>query len=313
MAEKLNADLYLIDCHDLGMEQRTGSYVLKGQKETVLIETSASPSVPYILKGLKQLQILPETVTHIIVTHIHLDHSGGAGLLMQNLPNARIIVHRKGARHLQDPTKLISSAKMVYGERFNHLFDPILPVPEDRIIIAKHGESMELAGRTLTFYETPGHSEHHISIHDSLTDGIYTGDTAGMQYPELTGMGIQLILPSTSPNQFNPDAMLSSIDLYEKLNPSCLYFGHYGINGRPEEVYRSIRKWIPIFLDCGIKAMEKKQSFQERAGFAARILHDTIITEDELADLGSDHAAHHILQKDLYVSAMGLIDYLQKK
>ena len=128
---KLNDRIYLIDGYDLGVAKRTGIYVID-EKDLTIVETGPSPSVKYVKKGLEALGFSLDQVKYIIVTHIHLDHAGGAGLLLEECPNAKVVVHRKGARHLADPSRLIAGAKAVYGEKFSALFDPIRPIPEER-------------------------------------------------------------------------------------------------------------------------------------------------------------------------------------
>lgn len=131
--QQIAPNFYCIDTHDLGREQRTSSYLLIDEK-IALIETSASPSVPYIMEGLQKLNIAVEDIDYVIVTHIHLDHAGGAGLFLQSCPNAKLVVHPRGAAHMIDPSRLIRSAKGVYGAEFDRLFDPIVPIDAARII-----------------------------------------------------------------------------------------------------------------------------------------------------------------------------------
>jgi len=201
----LGHQISFFDVFDLGFENRTGTFVIHDEKLTI-VETSASPSIPYLLDGLKQLEIDPADIQYIIVTHIHLDHAGGAGLLLKHCPNAKVVVHPRGYRHLVDPSRLIAGAKAVYKEDFEKFYDPIYPIPEERLMIKENGEVLELANRTLTFYDTPGHAKHHFSIHDSLSNGIFTGDTIGVYYQDI--QEFEFFLPSTSPNHFDPDEML---------------------------------------------------------------------------------------------------------
>ena len=162
---QLTENVFLIDDFDLSMPERTGTYVLTEDKVT-LIETSASPSIPYILEGLQTLGVSPADISYIIVTHIHLDHAGGAGLMLQHCPNAKVIVHPKGARHLADPSRLIMGAKAVYGDKFSQLFDPIVEIPEDRLMIKGEGDTLEISEKlNLKFLDTPGHANHHFSIY----------------------------------------------------------------------------------------------------------------------------------------------------
>ncbi|KAF0820160.1 MBL-fold metallo-hydrolase superfamily [Bacillus sp. ZZV12-4809] len=310
--EKLAKNLYLIDDFDLSMEKRTGTYVLKEEKLT-LIETSASPSIPFILEGLKQLHITPEEIENIIVTHIHLDHAGGTGLLLTHCPNAKVIVHPKGARHLADPSRLITGAKAVYGDQFDELFNPILPVPEDKIITKEHEEELEIGPNcTLKFYDSPGHANHHFSIFHSALNGMYTGDTAGVFYPQLKEHGIELYLPSTSPNQFNPFKMLSSIEMYEKMDLEFIFFGHYGMSSNPKEVYRQIKYWLKIFMNAGETAFSGGGSTDQQTQAAQAILEEKVKGYLNGKGIPLDHPVYEILAVDITVCSMGLIDYLHK-
>src|SRR5699024_1559836 len=156
-------------------------YVI-GEEALTLVETGPSPSVKYIKQGMEDLGFTLDQVQYIIVTHIHLDHAGGAGLFIQACPNATIVVHPKGARHLADPKRLASSARAVYGDSFQELFEPIVPVPEERLLVKGEGDTLKIGPDcTLTFYDTPGHAKHHFSIYDPVSNGIFTGDTVGIR------------------------------------------------------------------------------------------------------------------------------------
>lgn len=312
LVEQINSTIYCIDCHDLGREKRTGCYVIVGKKTTI-IETSASPSIPYILQGLEELQIKLENIQYLILTHIHLDHAGGAGLFLEKCPNATVIVHPKGSVHLADPCKLIASAKTVYGAEFDALFNPILPIPKEKIKVVEHKEQLVLEERTLTFYHTPGHANHHISIRDDLSNGIFTGDTSGIHYHELNHEGISFVLPSTSPNQFHPESMLNSISLFEQLKPDSLYFGHYGEHSNPEIVYKQIRYWLPLFIQCGEEAIALKSSFHDRVAQTIELITKKIKNHLFSHGINKNHPVFEILQLDIEVSSMGLIHYLQKE
>lgn len=313
-AVKLLENLFLIDGHDLGKKQRTGTYVLKTEDSVVLIETSASPSVPFILEGLNELNIDLSLINYLIVTHIHLDHAGGAGLLMQSLPNAQLLVHPKGKRHLADPSRLILGAKAVYGNNFDRLFDPIVPVPQERMMAMEHGSTVSLSPtHELVFYDTPGHANHHLSIWDRSNRCLYTGDTAGVFYPQLLPYGVDFILPSTSPNQFDPDKMRASLRLYESLEPRYIAFGHYGLHSSPKTVFNEVDKWLERFLEIGSRAANDETLLDGKVSMTAGQLYQ--IVQAFLMEKGvpSDHPVFEIIQLDLHVCAMGLSDYFQKR
>ncbi|MFJ7677557.1 MBL fold metallo-hydrolase [Peribacillus sp. NPDC097206] len=303
----------LIDGFDLGRENRTGTYVM-ADRDITLVETSASPSIPHVLKGLQALGIALEDITYIILTHIHLDHAGGVGLFLQHCPNAKVVVHPKGARHLEDPTRLVAGAKEVYGADFDKLFNPILPVPHEKIIIKGNKESLETSDNcTLTFYDTPGHANHHLSIYDSVSKGMFSGDTVGVYYRELEPDGIELYLPSTSPNQFNPIAMLAAADLYESLDVNRIYFGHYGVSDNPTEVYKQLRYWLPIFVQTAETAFNEYKTFKEQVDASIEMIFDKVTTHLASMGITGDHPVFEIIRMDLEVCSMGLIDYLVKR
>ncbi|RFU69897.1 MBL fold metallo-hydrolase [Bacillus sp. V59.32b] len=310
---EIDKRISLIDGNDLQRKLRTGTYVIK-EEEITIVETSASPSIPYVLEGLSEAGIQLEDIKYIILTHIHLDHAGGAGLLLQKCPNAKVIVHKKGARHLEDPTRLIAGAKAVYGDDFDRLFDPILPIPSERIIIKEDREILAISDTcTLTFYDTPGHANHHLSIHDDVSNGMFSGDTVGIYYRELDQDNIEFYLPSTSPNQFNPEAMLASADLYESLGIDRVYFGHFGASHNPHQVYQQLKYWLPIFVETAKNAHACNPTFEEKLSALSSDLYKTV--REYLAQKGvpDNHPVYEILALDLRVCAMGLIDYLMKQ
>lgn len=305
----------IIDSLDLGMQGRTSCYVLQDEK-IVLFEPSASPSIPHILEGLSKLNIPLEKIAFIIVTHIHLDHAGGAGLLLEKCPNAKLVVHPKGAKHMADPSRLISGAQAVYGDDFDRLFHPIVPIPEDRMLIKHHEEIIEIGkNSTLTFYDSPGHANHHFSIYDSVSNGIFTGDTIGICYSELTKQGIEFYLPSTSPNQFNPEAMLQSAKMIETLNVDKIYFSHFGVSYHPHHVFRELRKWLPIFVGTAEKTLTNLDyvSFEQSTKAVENELKQIVFSSLSKQTISKDEPIYDMITADLSVCAMGLVDYFRKR
>ncbi|SEO53531.1 Metallo-beta-lactamase superfamily protein [Amphibacillus marinus] len=306
-----NQPIEIIDLNDLSLSERTASYILPAEKPTI-IETSASPSIPYLLAGLKRLHIKPEDIVYIIVTHIHLDHAGGVGLLLESCPNATVIVHPRGERHLADPSRLIAGAKAIYGNSFSELFDPILPVPNHRLVVKADLDTLDLGGdRILTFYDTPGHAKHHLSIHDSLTNAIFTGDTLGILYPTSMTNGTELILPSTSPNQFDPNAMLSSMKRVRELNVNTIYFGHYGKSDYPDHVYHQLAEWLNRYLKISERIVEKHShaDFETLSELVAEALFNRVEIESDI----SDPTVFDYIRFDLTICAQGIVEYLLNK
>lgn len=310
----LGKGVYIIDLNDLNQWGRTGAYVLTGGDITI-IETSASPSIPFLKQGLNELGIGLEDVKNIIVTHIHLDHAGGTGLFLQNCPYATVYVHPRGKRHLADPERLIKGAKAVYGDDFDRLFDPIVPIDEQRLISKNDGETLDIGnGRTLTFYDTPGHAKHHFSIHDSLSNGIFTGDTIGVCYPQLLKKGLELYLPSTSPSQFNEEDMLRSAERLQALKPERIYFGHYSMTKNPQNVFQQIAYWLPQFMELGKRVMTENPEidFPGKTNLLSEKMLELVTDEIAQKEVSIQSEVLRLLKLDMDVSAMGIIERLSK-
>lgn len=193
------------------------------------IDTGSNDSVPNALRALEKLGLGVDAVDYVILTHIHLDHAGGAGRMMDIFPSARLVVHPRGARHMAEPSKLVAGVSAVYGEDYvKRVYGQILPVPAARIIEAEEGRIIDLAGRELRCLDTPGHARHHICVVDGRTGGIFTGDMFGLSYRELDCDGRQFVFPTTTPTQFEPGEMRGSIERLLALKPPAMYLTHYG-------------------------------------------------------------------------------------
>src|SRR4051812_27752696 len=169
--------------------------IVEGGRAAV-VDTGVNSSVPHVLAALRAKDIAPAQVDYVILTHIHLDHAGGAGLLLSHLPNAMLTVHPRGVRHMVDPSHLIASTEAVYGTR--HMaatYGQILAVPPDRVIETPHEAAIELNGRELIFYDTPGHARHHVCVFDRKSNHVFAGDTFGLSYRELDDGDRQFIFP----------------------------------------------------------------------------------------------------------------------
>lgn len=303
----LDNGIYLLDLFDLGWPKRTGSYAILGEHPTI-IETGPSPSVSFLLDGLKQLGIDPHDLHYVIVTHIHLDHAGGAGLLLRECPNAKIVVHPKGASHLINPEKLIRGAKAVYGDRFDELFHPILAIPEQQVLIMEDRGTLRIGpNRVLQFFDSPGHANHHFTIFDPLSRGVFTGDTVGIQYAQAVESGVPLYLPTTSPNQFNPEAMRQSIKMIRRLNPDKIYFGHFGAT-TDISCLDGVESWLDTFVSIGRNCWEQGQGITELAEALLVPIEEYLSTWNVKAD----HPVYEVLRLDMYVCAMGILDYFQR-
>ncbi len=214
------------------------SYVVTGGRSAAVIETGTAHSVPHLLAGLAAAGVAPERVSHVVVTHVHLDHAAGAGALLERLPAARLLVHPRGARHMIDPSKLLAGAAEVYGgmEAIRALYGDVRPAPADRVIEAPEGTTFDLGGRTLRILDTPGHAKHHFVVHDPATRGFFTGDTFGISYREFDEAGRPFLFPTTTPVQFDPTALRASVERMLAERPERMYLTHFGmIEGRVAE------------------------------------------------------------------------------
>jgi glyoxylase-like metal-dependent hydrolase (beta-lactamase superfamily II) len=193
------------------------------------IDTGTHFALPRLLGALESLDLTPDVVDWVIPTHVHLDHAGGVGSLMQHLPQARLLVHPRGERHMVDPSALWAGATAVYGEaEMARSYGVVHPVPAARVQVSHDGQRLDWAGRGLELIDTPGHARHHHCIWDPQTRGWFTGDTFGLSYREFDSPRGAWILPTSTPVQFEPEALQASIARLLARDPACIYLTHYG-------------------------------------------------------------------------------------
>lgn len=226
-------------------------HLIERNGRAALVDTGTAPGTPLVLAALQERGIKPEQVDYVMVTHVHLDHAGGAGTLMDALPAARLVVHPRGSRHLISPEKLIASTRGVYGdEAFERLYGGILPVPADRVIEVDDGDTLKLADSEFRFLHTPGHALHHYCIHDVDASAVFTGDTFGISYREFDTANGAFIFPTTTPTQFDPAALHASIDRILNLNTRVAYLTHFGevtdLPGLAVQMHERIDEFVRI-------------------------------------------------------------------
>jgi len=205
------------------------AYLIVERGRAAFVDTGTNHSVPRLLAALDATGLEPEDVDMVIATHVHLDHAGGAGLLMEHLPRARLIVHPRGARHLIDPSHLMKGATAVYGaEEVERSYGTLVPIAEDRVLPTADAMVLDLAGRQLLFLDTPGHAMHHHCIWDERSGGFFTGDTFGISYREFDSAQGAWAMPTTTPVQFQPGALRHSVERMLAFSPERLYLTHFG-------------------------------------------------------------------------------------
>ena len=251
---KLDGDLIGIDCVMSGMTEIVAAFVVPGGTVAV-IETGPATVASTLTEGLASLGIGPEDVGYFVGSHIHLDHAGGAGDLVKTFPKATIVVHREGARHMVDPSKLMASAYRVFGPRLDELFGPLRPVPEDRLLAVDDGDKIELGGgRRLDIIYAPGHARHHIGIQDSQTGVLFVGDSMGVYLPEAG-----VLRPATPPPDFDLPVALETLVRYRSLSPTALYLTHFGPAPADRELLDEAAEKLVWFGDIIREAMNESE------------------------------------------------------
>lgn len=287
-------------------------HVVTEQGRAVLIDTAMNSGVPRILGALRTLGLSLDQVDYIILTHVHLDHAGAAGRLIEALPNARLVVHPRGARHMADPARLIAGTIAVYGaEEARRTYGEILPVDPARIIEAQHEQTLDLCGRHLLLLQTPGHARHHLCIRDGRTGHIFSGDTFGLSYRELDRDGRHFIFPTTTPTQFDPDALRQSIDLLMSHAPEAIYLTHFG---QVKDIPRLAADLLRL-LDRHVSMAERRRhAGDDRHALLKRDLEDLL--QDEARTQGwslQGEPLRQLFAMDLELNAQGLGCWLDAK
>ena len=239
----LGHDVFQLDTRMAGYPGITAGYLIRSDRPC-LVETGTAPSAPVVREALSSLGVCAADLATVVVTHIHLDHAGGAGDIAALYPSASIVVHHRGARHLADPSRLMASARAVYGAALDRLFGTLRPVPAGRLVALDDMDSVDLGGgRRLSSHYSPGHAKHHVGLLDSLSGDLYVGDAAGVYIPD-TGD----LRPATPPPDFDLEIALRSLSLFSELGPSRLLFSHYGpvsaVAPTLERSAEEIRIWV---------------------------------------------------------------------
>ena len=229
------------------------SYLLVECGRAAFIDSGTNFAVPRLLAALDELGLAPDAVDFVILTHVHLDHAGGAGLLMQALPQATMLVHARGARHMIDPQLLYQGALAVYGQaEMDSAYGSLVPVPAERVQATHDGMTLQLAGRPLRFIDTPGHARHHHCIWDERSRGWFTGDTFGLSYREFDTAQGAWVLPTSTPVQFEPDALRQSIARLLLSDPDWMYLTHFGRVGDVRRLAGLLFEQIDAMVALGL-------------------------------------------------------------
>ena len=310
MAETLDHGIYLIDT-GLYRPRHAACYLIEDRGEIAIIDTGTQHSLPRILEAIAGLGAGVEQVRYVIPTHVHLDHAGGAGQLMQACPQALLLVHPKGQAHMVDPSKLQAGATAVYGDAaFRRDFGELQPTPPERTHAAADLQTLQLGGRLLQFLHTPGHANHHGCIFDHHSGYLFTGDTFGLGYTEFRN-GAPLLVATTTPVAFDPDAWFESLDHMMALNPAACCLTHFGRIEQPQAHVDMLRDSIQAHVDIALA--EEARTDPGRAARLQEAVEQLLVTAGRAhSDLAPDRI-RQIFASDIELNAQGLEIWLARR
>jgi glyoxylase-like metal-dependent hydrolase (beta-lactamase superfamily II) len=288
----------------LGENEIIGSYLLAGRDELAIIDPGPGSMVESLLTSIQAVGFDPQEVTHILATHVHLDHMGAAGTLVRQLPRAQVYAHSKGAPHLLDTAKVVASASRIFGERMKLLWGEIESTPQERLSIIEGGDILNIAGRRLEVHYTPGHAVHHVIFFDAHSGELFTGDVAGVKLQD-----VDYVRPPTPPPDLDLEAWSNSINLVKSLRPNVLYIGHFGAIKNIPEHFDLLREKLNSWGDFVLGAM---RDGKDEAEITALLIEHT---KPEL--LRAAHNPHAIERYEIAtnypMTVQGYMRYWRKK
>ncbi len=286
------------------------AHIIQDAGRAAFVDVGTNDSVPYLLAALESLGLARTAVDYVFLTHVHLDHAGGAGRLVAELPNARAVLHPRGAPHMITPDKLIAGSKVVYGEeRFRALYGDLVPIPAERVDVAQDGQRYRLGARELEVIHTPGHALHHYAVVDAAHASIFPGDTFGISYREMDSSRGAFITPTTTPTQFDPDQLVASIDRMVAYRPESMYLMHFSRVTDVPRLALTLKSQIAEL----VRIARKHAGEQDRYGAIKADMLDLWL------GLARDHGVtlsragiEKLLQGDLDLNTQGLVVWLDR-
>ena len=285
------------------------AHIIVDRGRAAFVDVGTNASVPYLIAALAELGIAREAVDYVLLTHVHLDHAGGAGALMRELPHAVAVLHPRGAPHMIDPTRLIAGSRAVYGERLEELYGTLLPIPAERVRVVEDGERLTLGSRTLELIHVPGHALHHYAVVDAAHASIFAGDTFGISYRALDNERGAFITPTTPPSQFDPDQLIASIDRMLAYRPESMYLMHFS---RVTGVPRLGELLKPQVRELARIARTHAQDPDPAAGIRAAMRDLWLELVHRHGCALSDAEIEKILEGDLELNTQGLMVWLER-
>lgn len=304
--ERYDDGVIAIDTLTAGMTSVTAGYLLTAPRPA-LVECGPARPIRHLIAGLRSLGFDPDDLAYLVLTHIHLDHAGGAGDVAAAFPNATVVVSEVGARHLHDPSRLNRSANLVYGPLYDTVYGACTPIAAERIVGVADGDELDLGGgRTLRLLYTPGHAKHHVGVFDDGTGAVFSGDSVGVKLP-----GMPVLRPATPPADFHLDAALHSIARYRALEPERVYLAHYGPVDPPDaalaEADERLRLWAATAEAAYHESSELDHVAETLAARFADELNPAVLADDPEA------ARRLALLNDVRSNAAGLLRYFQRR
>ena len=310
MITKLDDGIVAIDTEFMRPIQDASHLIIEGGR-AAFVDTGTNDSVPLLVDALRQQDLDVADVDFVFLTHVHLDHAGGAGLLMQALPNARCVIHPRGVRHMVDPAKLIAGAAAVYGvERTHDLYGVIQPIDESRIVVPNDEQWIELNGRMLQVLFTEGHARHHYCLLDPASRGVFTGDSFGVSYRELDTAAGEFIFPTSTPASFDPAAAHKSVDRIMACNPERLYLTHYGRVTDLARLAADMHAGIDAYVEIALAQRDNDDPLPAMQS----VMYDYLSTRLTAHGYkGDDSTMRSVLEIDVVLNAQGLVSWLQRQ
>ncbi|MDJ0712318.1 MAG: MBL fold metallo-hydrolase [Woeseiaceae bacterium] len=286
------------------------SHLVVQDGRAAFVDTGTNDSVPLLLDALHQQGLGAADVDYVFLTHIHLDHAGGAGLLMQKLPEARCVVHPRGAPHMVDPERLVAGTIGVYGEQRTYaMYGEILPIDESRVVVANDEAWFELSGRRLQTLHTEGHARHHYVLNDPASRGVFTGDNFGISYRELDSENGEFIYPTTTPASFDPDEAHKSVDRIMGCKPRQLFLTHYSRVTDLDRLAADMHAGIDAYVELALANKDE----DDRDAKIQQAMDDYLSGRAiEHGFTGGRDALWSILEVDIVLNSQGLVSWLQR-
>jgi glyoxylase-like metal-dependent hydrolase (beta-lactamase superfamily II) len=304
------AGITAIDC-DYVRPKLAASHLVVDGGRAAFVDTGTTHSLPNLLAALEAKGLDRSDVDWVLTTHVHLDHAGGAGALMQALPNARCAVHPRGAPHLVRPGKLVAGSIAVYGEsRYRALYGEIVPIDESHVLVAEDGAKLSLGGRELELIHTPGHALHHYCIVDRAHALIFSGDTFGISYRDFDVNGRAFIFPTTTPVHFDPEALCRSVDRLISYQPRSIFLTHYAEVTELDRLAREMKERVVAYADLGLR-------YRDALGRADKLRHGMFAMMSSWLDAHGyprdDGERHRLLDDDVELNCQGIEVWLDRK